>query len=133
MLIEIEPTNETPIYLQVMFQIKKAILRGDISPGDNLPSVRMLASDLGINMHTINKAYNLLVDESVLGKSQKGYFIQENHSRFASEAMKNEMKNRLETVVVDAFIHQLPEEEVESWIEEIIGELKKGEIPDVDI
>lgn len=133
MLIEIEPTNETPIYLQIMFQIKKAIVQGAITSGENLPSVRSLASELGVNMHTINKAYNLLTDEAILIKSQKGYFIPESGQRVASDDFKNEMKNRLETLIVDAFIHKLPEEEVELWTQTIIKDLKRGGKPDVDI
>ncbi|WP_373781014.1 GntR family transcriptional regulator, partial [Jeotgalibaca porci] len=71
MIIEIEPTSETPIYLQLIFKIKKAVVTDELLSGDTLPSVRGLASELGVNMHTVNKAYNLLNDESVLIKSTK--------------------------------------------------------------
>ncbi|WP_373748317.1 GntR family transcriptional regulator [Jeotgalibaca porci] len=56
MIIEIEPTSETPIYLQLMFQIKRAVVTGELLSGDTLPSVRGLASELGVNMHIVNKA-----------------------------------------------------------------------------
>lgn len=133
MIIEIEPTNETAIYLQIMYQIKHAVVRGDLKAGGNLPSVRMLASDLGVNMHTINKAYNLLVDEAILIKSQKGYMVQEESLRQASQELKEEMKKRLETIMVDAYIHHVPEKEIDSWTQEIMNKLKKGEMSDVDI
>lgn len=133
MIIEIEPTSDTPIYLQIMHQIKHAVVRGDFKSGASLPSVRVLASDLGINMHTINKAYNLLVDDAVLVKSQKGYMIQEDDQRQATQELKEEMKNRLETIIVDAYIHQVPEHEIDSWTETILKKLKKGEMSDVDI
>lgn len=132
MIIEIEPTSPTPIYLQVMFQIKKAIVQGYVSAGDSLPSVRSLASELGINMHTINKAYNLLTDDGILVKSQKGYFIQDKFQRTLSEEVRNEMKGRLETLIVDAYIHQLSEDEIEAWTKKIMEDLKKGEKADVD-
>ena len=133
MIIEIEPTSETAIYMQIMYQIKYAIVRGDLKAVGNLPSVRMLASDLGVNMHTINKAYNLLVDEAILIKSQKGYMIQEESLRQANQELKEEMKKRLETIIVDAYIHQVPEKEIDSWAQEIMDKLKKGEMSDVDI
>lgn len=133
MIIEIEPTSETPIYLQLMFQIKRAVVTGELLSGDTLPSVRGLASELGVNMHTVNKAYNLLNDESVLIKSTKGYTVQVGEKRKANDFLKEEMKNKLEALLVDAFIHQLPEEEIAAWSEVIMKELKKGDKANVDI
>lgn len=133
MIIEIEPTSETPIYLQLMFQIKRAVVTGELLSGDTLPSVRGLASELGVNMHTVNKAYNLLNDESVLIKSTKGYTVQVGEKRKANDFLKEEMKNKLEALLVDAFIHQLPEEEIAAWSEIIMKELKKGDKANVDI
>ncbi|WP_373711978.1 GntR family transcriptional regulator [Jeotgalibaca porci] len=133
MIIEIEPTSETPIYLQLMFQIKRAVVTGELLSGDTLPSVRGLASELGVNMHTVNKAYNLLNDESVLIKSTKGYTVQVGEKRKANDFLKEEMKNKLEALLVDAFIHQLPEEEIAAWSEVIMKELKKGVETNVDI
>ena len=133
MILEIEPTSETPIYLQLMFQIKRAVVTGELLSGDTLPSVRGLASELGVNMHTVNKAYNLLNDESVLIKSTKGYTVQVGEKRKANDFLKEEMKNKLEALLVDAFIHQLPEEEIAAWSEVIMKELKKGVETNVDI
>lgn len=133
MIIEIEPTSETPIYLQLMFQIKRAVVTGELLSGDTLPSVRGLASELGVNMHTVNKAYNLLNDESILIKSTKGYTVQVGEKRKANDFLKEEMKNKLEALLVDAFIHQLPEEEITAWSEVIMKELKKGVETNVDI
>src|SRR5699024_7708398 len=121
------------IYLQLMFQIKRAVVTGELLSGDTLPSVRGLASELGVNMHTVNKAYNLLTDEEVLIKSTKGYTVQVGEKRKANDFLKEEMKNKLEALLVDAFIHQLPEEEIAAWSEVIMKELKKGVETNVDI
>ena len=56
MIIRIDQSDEDPIYLQIRDQIIEGIARGELSPGDGLPSVRQLAADLGINLHTVNKA-----------------------------------------------------------------------------
>ena len=74
MFIEILPNSDTPIYTQLMYQIKKGIVKREWGFGEGLPSVRSLAGDLGINMHTVNKAYNLLVEEGVLEKKQTRLF-----------------------------------------------------------
>jgi DNA-binding transcriptional regulator YhcF (GntR family) len=66
MLLAIEPTGDVPIYLQLRNQIVDALVRGELAEGDPLPSVRQLAVDLGINLHTVNKAYKVLEDEGYL-------------------------------------------------------------------
>ncbi len=58
MIIEIDVESEVPIYTQLVKQIKRGVMLGKLKPGDNLPSVRHLAGDIGINLHTLNKAYN---------------------------------------------------------------------------
>ena len=63
MLLEIDLTSDEPIYRQLRAQIISAVASGELVPGDSLPSVRTLAGDLGINMHTVNKAYAMLRDE----------------------------------------------------------------------
>lgn len=66
MIIRIDQASSEPVYLQVRDQIVAAIARGELQPADRLPSVRALASDLGINLHTVNKAYAVLRDEGYL-------------------------------------------------------------------
>lgn len=76
MIIRIDQSDEAPIYLQIRDQIIEGIARGELSPGDSLPSVRQLAADLGINLHTINKAYAVLRDEGYVAmRGRKGAFI----------------------------------------------------------
>ncbi|MCI1220001.1 MAG: GntR family transcriptional regulator [Bifidobacterium sp.] len=66
MIVEIDQGDETPIYEQLRRQLIAAIADGELRPGDQLASVRSLASDLGINLHTVNKAYAILRDEGYL-------------------------------------------------------------------
>jgi len=66
MMIRIDKSSEEPLYLQIRTQIIAAIAREEIAPGFALPSVRTLAGDLGINLHTVNKAYAVLRDEGYI-------------------------------------------------------------------
>ena len=76
MVIRIDQSDEAPIYLQIRDQIIEGVARGELSPGDSLPSVRQLAADLGINLHTVNKAYAVLRDEGYVAmRGRKGAFI----------------------------------------------------------
>ena len=66
MFIELDDSLETPLYQQLRNQVVMGIASGRLAPGEGLPSVRALAADLGINMHTVHKAYAQLRDEGYL-------------------------------------------------------------------
>ena len=63
MILSIDFSSETAIYTQLRDQIVIGIASGALKPGEDLPSVRRLAADIGINVHTVNKTYALLRDE----------------------------------------------------------------------
>ncbi len=66
MMITIDFNGEDPIYLQLRNQIIHSIAARELTEGDQLPSVRAMAEYVGINMHTVNKAYALLRQEGFL-------------------------------------------------------------------
>ena len=66
MIIKIDMQSDQPIYEQLCRQIIFGIAAGWIQPGEALPSARRLAADLGINLHTVGKAYALLTEEGYL-------------------------------------------------------------------
>jgi GntR family transcriptional regulator len=66
MLLYVDEKDPTPIYLQLASQVKEQIRKGALRPGEELPSVRDLASTLAINLHTAHRAYQVLRDEGVV-------------------------------------------------------------------
>ena len=66
MFIKIDFESEMPIYEQLRRQIIMGIAKGALEKGEQLPSVRQLAEDIGINLHTVNKTYNVLKEEGYL-------------------------------------------------------------------
>lgn len=72
MVISINEFSETPIYIQIRDQIVLGISDGRISPGEQLPTVRNLATEIGINTMTVSKAYQLL--------KQEGYVVTDRRS-----------------------------------------------------
>lgn len=66
MIIEIDFNSDEAIYIQLRNQIVLDIASDRIKDGDSLPSVRQLAEELGVNMHTVNKAYAILRQEGYL-------------------------------------------------------------------
>jgi len=76
MEITIDIEDATPLFTQLMMQIKEAILNNAIQPGDALPSIRQLANDLDINNKTVAKAYRLLERDSVIqSRGYRGTFV----------------------------------------------------------
>ena len=63
MFIEIDFNSDEALYLQLRNQIIMGIATAQFQEGDSLPSVRQLADTIGINMHTVNKAYTVLKQE----------------------------------------------------------------------
>ena len=66
-----------PIYLQILQYIKRGIIAGSITDGDELPSRRMLSALLGVNPNTVQKAYRMLEDEGLISSHSgaKSYMV----------------------------------------------------------
>lgn len=76
MRFQIDPKSGVPFYRQVIEQVRYGIGRGDLRPGDQLPTVRQLAVDLSINPNTVLRAYRELEIEGVLETQQgSGTFV----------------------------------------------------------
>jgi GntR family transcriptional regulator len=83
MNIVIDVESDTPIFTQLVEQVKQGVATKALKPGAPLPSIRKLANDLGINPNTVSKAYKLLERDSVIaGKGYRGTFIHENALEF---------------------------------------------------
>ena len=65
-ILRIDFDSEVPIYIQIKNQVIEGIAKGEIEKDEELPSVRSLAEDIGVNMHTVNKAYNILKEEGYI-------------------------------------------------------------------
>ena len=76
MSITINIDDPQPLFAQVIEQIKKAVLIGELRPGDALPSIRQLAIDLDLNSKTVAKAYQLLERDCVIQmRGYRGTFV----------------------------------------------------------
>ena len=76
MEIMIDIEDSTPLFAQLIEQIKKSVLEETIKPGASLPSIRQLASDLQLNTKTVAKAYRLLERDSVIQtRGYRGTFV----------------------------------------------------------
>jgi len=128
-MIEIDTESIIPIYSQLMFQIKQAIVLGNLKKGQNMPSVRELAGDIGVNLHTINKAYKLLVEEGVLVQEKKGFTVSCEKPIQTSEENKKQIQQKLDEIIIDGLIFDL---DIEALIAQRLNVIKGREINDMD-
>jgi len=66
MLFSVDEKDPRPLYEQIVMQVKAAVVDGRLSVGEILPGVRELADGLGVNLHTVHKAYQRLRDSGII-------------------------------------------------------------------
>ena len=94
-----------PIYQQICRQIVFGIESGKLAPGESLPSVRQLAADIGVNLHTVNKAYQSLRDDGVLViHRQRGVIVADTPQPPDEFAFRASVSDRLEQLAAEAKI-----------------------------
>ncbi len=122
MIIEIDFSSDEAIYIQLRNQIIIAIATSQIKEGDSLPSVRNLAEDIGINMHTVNKAYSALKQEGFLRVDRRrGAVVAVDIDKMES---MEKMKACLRPVVARAHCKKITKEEAVRLVSEIYDELE---------
>ena len=120
MVIEIDFNSDEAIYVQLMNQIILGIATSRLQEGDPLPSVRQLADTIGINMHTVHKAYSLLRQEGfVTIDRRRGAIIAVDENKI--KAME-EMKENLIVALAKGCCRNVSREEVHRLIDEIYDE-----------
>ncbi len=106
--------RETPIYLQIRDRVVEAIADGDLAEGDSLPSTRQLGADLGVNFHTVNKAYDLLRAQGLIRITRKSGAVVRRDARSgpAEPGYADEWQERLRTLLAEAVALGLDADEV---------------------
>ncbi|WP_338553834.1 GntR family transcriptional regulator [Paenibacillus sp. KS-LC4] len=130
MIIHIDMQSEVPIYIQLVNQVIEGIAKGMLQPGESLPSVRRMASDIGINMHTVNKAYHLLKQGDFIEMHQrKGVIIQSMPPTSLISQYRPLLIESLRPVVASAICKGISEEQLQSLVNELYRNIKefKGE------
>ena len=110
MLIEIDFNSDEAIYVQLQNQIILGIATDMIQEGDSLPSVRQLAETVGINMHTVNKAYALLKQEGYIYTDRRnGAHVRKEFSE--AKELSEKSKELLQQIISEAKICGMTQEE----------------------
>lgn len=117
MIIEIDFNSNEALYMQLRNQIILGIATARYREGDALPSVRVLAEKIGINMHTVNKAYTVLKQEGFLKVDhRKGAVIAVNADKLRA---LQEIDKELRVILAKAGCKGISKEEMHQLIDEI--------------
>ncbi|MFZ3578356.1 GntR family transcriptional regulator [Virgibacillus sp. DJP39] len=112
MYINLDLEATEPIYTQLKNQIIAGIARKEILPGEGLPSVRSLAADIGINLHTVNKAYQQLKQEGfILIHRQKGVVVHPDGVPKADSDHIKQLKHILHPLIAESVCRDISEKE----------------------
>ena len=126
MRLTIDLASKVPLYQQIRDAMVNGIATGTLANGTVLPSIRALGNELGVNLHTVNKAYQALQQEGfVVIQRGRGAVVQ---SRGAPEqAVENVLRPALEKVVAEAVARNLDRSTVHKMIDQLYDQLTGSE------
>ncbi|MBB3909317.1 MULTISPECIES: GntR family transcriptional regulator [Anoxybacillaceae] len=128
MIIRIDLQSETPIYLQLSNQIIENMANGNLKPGEEVPSIRSLAADLGINIHTVNKAYSLLKQKGLLTMhNSRGIVATRSHTEEDEKNMSS-VKKALRPIIAESICYGFANIQLKKIVDELYKDIKGGKI-----
>lgn len=112
------PGSAVPIYRQIVDQVRAHISRGDLSPGEALPSVRAVAEDLVVNANTVAKAYGELVRSGeVVSEPGRGVFVAERRPQVSASERRRRLKVAVERLLAEAMSVGARREEIDAALD----------------
>jgi DNA-binding transcriptional regulator YhcF (GntR family) len=128
MILLVEADSDVPLYQQLRDRVVEAIAGGELRAGDSLPPTRQLAADLGINMHTVNKAYDQLRREGFLRLARRtgAVVVRDPASGPPGDGVAAEWETRARTLLAEAVAQGLPGVEIERRCRAILDGFRTG-------
>ena len=120
MILEVDFNSEEALYIQLRNQIIVGIATNRLKEGESLPSVRQLAESIGINMHTVNKAYTVLKQEGFVKVDRRRRAVIAIDADRISDL--EQMRESLRVILARASCRNISREEVHALIDEIYEE-----------
>jgi GntR family transcriptional regulator len=122
--LNITTGSVTPIYRQIVEQVRLAVATGTLAVGDELPSVRSLAERLGINANTVVKAYGELVRDGVLESRQGlGFFVAPKRQIYTRAERLRRLQQVLDGFINEAVFLDFTPEEIRKAVDDKLADL----------
>ena len=122
MLIQIAPESDVPIYTQLTNQIIEGIARRILQAGDALPSVRALAADLGVNMHTVNKSYHELERKGIIRIQAKSGAVIIPPAPLDTDGI-GQLAQAIRPLIAECLVRGMTEADIHDFVQSIIRDL----------
>jgi GntR family transcriptional regulator len=114
----------TPIYRQIVEQVRLGVATGSLAPGDAMPSVRSLAEQQVVNPNTVVKAYAELVRDGILESHHgKGFFVAEKRQVYSRAERLRRLRQALDTFVHEAVFLDFTADEIRQVVDEKLDDL----------
>jgi GntR family transcriptional regulator len=114
----------TPIYRQIVDQVRLAVATGILPAGHAMPSVRSLAERLLLNANTVAKAYGELVRDGVLESQQSlGFFVAEKRQIYSKAERLRRLRQAVDTFIHEAVFLDFSADEIRNAVDEKLAEL----------
>ena len=127
-VLKIDFNSEEAIYIQLRNQIVIGIATSQIEEGQPLPSVRQLADHIGINMHTVNKAYSVLKQDGFVKLDRRrGAYVAVDYDKCLAQ---QELFETLQIVLAEAICKNINRSEVHDIVDSIYDFYEKKDRPD---
>jgi GntR family transcriptional regulator len=128
MILNLEVDGDVPLYQQLRDRVVEAIADGRLSAGDSLPATRQLAADLGINMHTVNKAYDLLRREGLIRLARRtgAVVIRDPSTGPPPDEVADEWEERARTLLAEAVAKGLDPADVARRVQRVLQRFPAG-------
>ncbi|MCA9190810.1 MAG: DUF448 domain-containing protein [Planctomycetales bacterium] len=125
MQIRVIPGSSAAIYRQIADQVRRAVVSGELSIGDAMPSVRVLAKELVVNPNTVAKAYAELIRDGVLeSQPGRGAFVAKRRNVFTRAERTRRLDEALDAAVSAGLVLDFTSDEILARMQAKLEELK---------
>ena len=124
-MIRVDVTSARPLEDQIAAGLRQALAQGEIGPGDELPSVRQLAGDLGVHWNTVARAYRRLADERLLIVRRGRSVVAREPASQPSRAARTGLREQLNEAVAMAVLGGVPSDEIGRIFQEALAKFSE--------
>jgi GntR family transcriptional regulator len=127
--ISIDLSASVPVYRQIVDAMRHLLVTGELEPGEQVPTVRQLAIDLGVHFNTVAQAYRILADEGWLDlKRRRGAIVLDRLQPAApGKKRQNRSIQRLRELIAQLQAEGIPASQIAGQLQELANTLRKGD------
>ena len=111
MILNLDFKSDVPLYTQITEQIIKSIANGNLKINESLPSVRNMAEEIGVNLHTVNKSYNLLKEKGYINIDRRKGAIVNSLPLAKKDENVEKIKSTLDLLVAESYLLGITKDE----------------------